>query len=99
MAFIEVGATAAGTGALFPSKAAIKRAWAADPASVIFTSVGSVMDGGRQGAAFRGPVTGPESLPENTKLTLVGPDPFRQRNYYGTIEVVTKGGQRVIKIS
>lgn len=99
MAFIEVGASLAHNGALFPSKAAIKRAWTADPASVIFTSVGSVVDGGRVGASFNGPVLGPESLPEGTKLSLVGPDPFRQRNYYGTIEVVTKGGQRVIKIS
>lgn len=86
MAFIEVGAVDARSGALFPSKAAIKRAWTADPSSVRFISVASVVSPSR-GAAFNGPVLGPESLPAGTKLTLVGPDPERQRNYYGTVEV------------
>ena len=91
MPYIEVGATASATGALFPSKAAIIRAWKADPASVRFTSVGTVVDGGVRGARFNGPVTSPADLPAGTKLTVVGPDPERQRNYYGTVEV--KGGK------
>jgi hypothetical protein len=93
MAFIEVGATDSATGALFPSKAAIRRAWTADPQSVRFTSVASVV-APRDGQAFNGPVSTPADLPENTKLMLVGPDPYRQRNYYGTVEV--KKGKIVI---
>lgn len=89
MAFIEVKATASASGALFPSKAAIRRAWEADPRSVTFQSVQGL------GGYFYGPVLGPESLPNGLKLTVVGPDPERLRNYYGTVEV--KGGK--VKIS
>lgn len=85
MAYIEVGAVTP-QGGQFPSKAQIKRSWAADPASVIFVSVSSVASPGR-GTAFNGPVTCPADLPSGTKLTIVGPDPERARNYYGTVEV------------
>lgn len=88
MAFIEVKATATATGALFPSKAAIRRAWEADPNSVTFQSVQGL------GGHFYGPVLGPESLPDGLKLTVVGPDPEVLRNYYGTVEVY-KGKIRI----
>ena len=81
MPFIEVKATATATGALFPSKAAIKRAHAADPGSVTFQSVQGM------GGYFYGTVTGPESLAPGLKLTIVGPDPEVSRNYYGTVEI------------
>lgn len=94
MPYIEVGATVTANGALFPSKAAIIRAWKADPGSVTFTSVGDVVNP-QMGGRFCGPVRTPADLPVDTKLNVVGPDPFRQRNYYGTVEV-KKG---VVKIS
>ncbi len=98
MAFIEVGAVAAQTGALFPSKAALKRAWAYDRRSVRFISVATVI-APRRGEAFDGTVSTPADLPTGTKLTLVGPDPERQRNYYGTVEVARVRGVLDIKIS
>lgn len=85
MAFIEVRATDY-AGALFKSKAAMKRAIADDPAKVMFTSVATL------GPSWCG--TAAEFLadgPANTKLTVVGPDPYTDRRWYGTIEV--KAGQ------
>jgi hypothetical protein len=93
MPYIEVGAVTTDTRDLFPSKAAIKRAWAADPASVTFISVATVVAPSR-GQAFNGPVTCPADLPAGTKLTVVGPDPERKRNYYGTVEVA-KGAVKI----
>ena len=81
MAFIEVKATDY-AGGLFKSKAAMKRAIDADPARVRFVSVASL------GPAWTGSAA--EFLadgPANTKLTVVGPDPYTARNWYGTVEV------------
>lgn len=81
MSFIEVKATDH-AGGLFKSKAAMKRALEADPSRVFFTSVALL------GPQWSG--TAQEFLtggPENTKLTVVGPDPYTARNWYGTIEV------------
>lgn len=87
--FIEVGAIQTRSGAFFPSKAAIKRAWAADPASVTFCAVGDVV-----GNQFNGPVTCPDDLPAGVKLTVVGPNPFSDRRFYGTVQI--KNGKVVI---
>ena len=85
MPFIEVRATDY-RGGLFASKAAMKRAIAADPSQVRFTSVASL------GPSWTGSAA--EFLadgPANTKLTVVGPDPYTDRKWYGTVEV--KNGQ------
>jgi hypothetical protein len=89
MPYAEVKATDARSGALFPSKAAMKRAYAADPASVRFQGVTPM------GPQFSGTVTSPADLPDGLKLTVVGPDPFTHRAWYGTVEA--KNGK--IKIS
>lgn len=85
MPFIEVKATDY-AGGLFKSKAAMRRAIEADPSQVRFVSVPSL------GPQWSG--TAADFLangPANTKLTVVGPDPERLRNWYGTVEV--KNGQ------
>lgn len=81
MAFIEVKAMDY-TGGLFPSKAAMKRAIEADSSKVIFEAV--------QGLGPKWYGTAAEFLtagPAGVKLTVVGPDPERQRKWYGTVEV------------
>lgn len=85
MPFIECKATD-NKGQAFPSKAAMKRALAADPSRVILNSVPSL------GGSFYGSAT--DFLLAGlagTKLTIVGPDPQTSRKWYGTIEV--KNGQ------
>lgn len=85
MAFIEVRATDY-AGGLFKSKAAMKRAIAENPSRVRFTSVASL--GPRwTGSAAEFLTDGPAG----TKLTVVGPDPYTDRKWYGTVEV--KNGQ------
>ena len=88
MAFTEVKSTDR-AGGLFASKAALRRAYDADPGSVRFDSVSPM------GTQFNGYVRTPEDLPAGLKLTLVGPDPFTDRRWYGTLEV--KNGK--VKIS
>lgn len=81
MPFIEVKATDY-AGGLFKSKAAMKRAIEADPARVFFEAV--------QGLGPKWYGTAAEFLadgPANTKLTVVGPDPYTDRRWYGTVEV------------
>ena len=82
MAFIEVKAVEYKTGSAFKSKAAMKRAIDADLGGVMFLSVASL------GPQWTG--TAAEFLadgPVNTKLTVVGPDPYTNRKWYGTVEV------------
>lgn len=81
MPFIEVKATTF-SGQPFASKAAMKRAIDADPAKVRFVGVASL------GPVWTGSAA--EFLvdgPAGTKLTVVGPDPYTNRKWYGTIEV------------
>jgi hypothetical protein len=85
MPFIEVKATDY-AGRSFPSKAAMKRAIVADPNRVRFTSVATL------GPTWTGSAT--DFLtdgPAGVKLTVVGPDPYTDRKWYGTVEV--KNGQ------
>lgn len=58
------------------SKAALKRALADAPDTVVFDST-SMFDGGVQYT--------PESLPVGVSLSVVGPDPYTTRNYYATV--------------
>lgn len=78
MAFIEVKATDATTGGLFPSKAAMKRAIAENVKAVRFASVG-------MGPQFHGTA---DEVPAGTTLVVVGPDPFTSRKWYGNVKVV-----------
>ena len=87
--YIECGAIQA-DGSFFPSKAAIQRAYKADPASVRFVAVGDVM-----GNSFNGPVTCPGDIPAGVAINFVGPNPFSDRRFYGNVKVV-KGQVRVV---
>jgi hypothetical protein len=75
MASINVGAYVDGKRPV--SKAALKRALADAPESVEFDTT-SMFDGGA------GPYSGTE-LPVGVTLSVVGPDPYTRRNWYGTI--------------
>jgi hypothetical protein len=79
MSYINCGAVTAG-GALFPTKAELRR-WLADkPTRVVFlgtTPLGETLPGGS--------CTG-TTVPEGVKLLVVGPDPQRSRKWYATVE-------------
>ena len=63
------------------SKKAIREAVSADPDSVVVESTS--MFGG-----FGGHLT---AAPIGTEVNFVGPDPYRDRRFYGTITVTAKG--------
>lgn len=68
------------------SKAAIRRALGSGvPVTFYSTGFG--------GALFNGPLT---ELPAEHTLTVVGPDPYRDRKFYGT---VTRTADGKIKVS
>lgn len=57
-------------------KKTLKEAVAQEPQSVWFQSVGGLFD------HFSG---GLEDIPRGTVLTIVGPDPWRDRRWYATV--------------
>lgn len=67
------------------TKAALKRALADAPETVTFdlTSAFNSVDA---------PLTG-VSIPAGTKLSVVGPDPYARRNWYGTVAVAARTGK------
>lgn len=90
MSYINVGATDE-FGRFFPTKAALKRAMAADPGKVTFYGTAQTL-GPELGGA--GTVDG-NHVPEGVTLVVVGPDPERSRKWYGN---VTRKGN-VTKVS
>lgn len=76
----------------FASKAAIKRALADDPSMVRFTEIGTVANG------FTDTHWSPEELAaelaHGKTLTIVGPDPYTKRTYYGSLRA-SKGALRI----
>lgn len=80
MSFIQGGIRNATT------KKALKEAVQADPSRVQFYCTGL---GGEQ---FNGAVS---EVPADTKLTVVGPDPYNARNWYATIERDASGQVKV----
>lgn len=64
------------------TKKALKEAVKADPNSVEFYSTGMM------GPQFNGKVS---NMPENSSLTVAGPDPFNARNWFASIERNSKG--------
>lgn len=91
MAFTEVRATDY-AGGLFKSKAAMKRAVEADPRKVRFESVSPM---GQQWSGTAQEFLWSDRAAAGLKLTVVGPNPFTDRSWYGTVEV--KNGK--LKIS
>lgn len=83
MGYINVGAYVGGRRPA--SKAALKRALADAPETVEFdlTSPFNSVDG---------PLTG-VSIPAGVRLSVVGPDPFTKRSFYGTIALSERTGK------
>jgi hypothetical protein len=93
---MNIGARSVSTGADYPSKAALKRAIAADPSDVLFysTEMFTVLSV----SEFRA-----SEIPADVTDTmyLTGPDPYRSRKYYATVTrrfagAVKPGTQTVI---
>ena len=84
MAFTEVKVIDVRSGALFPSKAAMKRAIEADSRSVMFRSVSPL---GQQWEGTAQEFGWSDRAKNGLKLTIVGPDPFTDRRWYGTVEI------------
>jgi hypothetical protein len=80
MSWVNVGATVSGERPA--SKAALKRALAADPALVQFDPTG-LLGSRALSVAIDATV---EDIGEN-KLSVVGPDPYEDRRWYATVEV------------
>lgn len=77
---MNIGACSATTGAHYPSKAALRRALAADPADVMFfsTEMFTVLSI----SEFRATEI-PADVPDT--MYLCGPDPYRSRKYYAQV--------------
>lgn len=58
------------------SKKAVKEAVAADPHNVVIEATSLF------GNEYGGPVS---EMPDHTRITFVGPDPYTSRKFYGTI--------------
>jgi hypothetical protein len=80
MSYINVGAWI--NDRLPASKKAVREAFAADPSSVVFFQT-SPMGPQLPGGEIRGDELG--LLDEKTTLSLVGPDPERNRKFYGNV--------------
>jgi ABC-type histidine transport system ATPase subunit len=87
--YINCGATDE-RGQFFKTKAALKRALAEDPSKVTFYGTAQAL-GPELGGA--GTIDG-NHVPEGVTLVVVGPDPKRQRNWYGNVKIV-KGVTKV----
>jgi hypothetical protein len=67
------------------TKAALRKALAENPASVEFDGTSEM---GPQYYDLSG-----VNVPEGVSLTVVGPDPYRKRNWYATVKVNVKTGR------
>jgi hypothetical protein len=73
-----------GSGARRPkSKAEVKRELASNPSGV------SVEATSLHGNEPDGRITDPHTFPTGTEVHFVGPDPYRDRKFYGTITIVS----------
>jgi hypothetical protein len=85
MSYINVGAYV--NGKRPASKKAVREAFAADPNSVEFDKTAGLFDGY---GSFQG-IADLDALPAGTTLVLVGPDPERNRKFYGNVVKTSKG--------
>lgn len=86
MIYINVGAFINGERAV--SKKAVREALESDPDSVEFDCTELL-------TAFRGAVFSPEEIQPDWRLTVVGPDPYTRRNFYGTVSRSPDGVYKV----
>lgn len=80
--YVEVHATSIPDNSDFPTKAALKRALAADPAKVHIASV----------SPFNAPIrTSVDKAPEAFIYQVTGPNPYTKRNWYANVTVRADG--------
>ena len=82
MSYLNTGAMVTESGLRVASKKRLKEMIKADPRSVTFDPT-SMFD---NQAHFDG-----ASIPAGVTLSVVGPDPQRDRRWYATVEVTSKG--------
>lgn len=82
MSFVNVGAWSTDTGDRIPTKKALREALTSAPAAVVFDKT-SIYDSSDLPSEIHG-----DRIPSGVKLTVVGPDPFRSRKWYATVEMV-----------
>lgn len=87
MSYINVGARVAGN--TKPTKKALKDALKSDPTTVTFYTTDAF--GPWYSKTFRG-----DDIPAGFKLSVVGPDPYRERTWYATVEP-NRAGEWVAK--
>lgn len=85
MTYMNVGAYVDGVRP--KTKAALKRALAENPAAVTFDGTAPM---GPQHEGLSG-----VNVPEGLSLSVVGPDPYRVRNWYATVKVNVRTGKVV----
>lgn len=78
MSYINVGAVVNGN--TKPKKGELVKAMKEDPTTVTFYVTGDL--GPYGGQSFRG-----DAVPDGFKLSVVGPDPYRKRDWYSTVEL------------
>lgn len=83
--YVNVGAKLHGSD--IPTKAALKRAVAENPASVELYSTSLIPAGLPQGKQF---VTEVINLDSSHKYSVTGPNPYTSRKWYATVEFNTK---------
>lgn len=86
MTYINVGAFINGERA--KSKKAVREALQDDPDSVSFDCTELL-------TVFTGQIFLPEEIQPDWKLLMVGPDPYRRRNFYGTVTRSADGAYKV----
>lgn len=85
MRFINCGALNT-SGQRFPTKKALREALSTDPSTVFFDTTSPYDRTGR--------ICG-SSIPDDATLTVVGPDPFRNRSWYCSVKKQPDGRIKV----
>lgn len=86
MSYVNCGAMDEELGARVKTKKALKEAIASHPDKVYFDGTSAM------GPQFSGYAN---KLPQGTKLSVVGPDPYTSRKWYATVEVSAQGKIKV----
>jgi hypothetical protein len=86
--YVNVGAQYAADKSDIPTKAALKRAIAANPAEVYFYGTSLIGDNGLDTGTL-------DILAKGVKYSVVGPNPYTNRKWYATVEITVSGAIRV----
>ena len=86
MSYVNCGATDESTGKRVATKKLLKELVASTPNAVYFDGTSAM---GPQYSGYA------DKLPQGTKLSVVGPDPYTSRKWYATVEVNAQGKIKV----